>query len=311
MKFFILLSLLLSGTVLAGNCPQGLIKIWTQKNGHQCVPRFFNQNGVIEECLGVVNPLSQDTFSSFPLPLVRSEIQPWWAIQGSLYYPNLNYPGPWKWPGIDKSFYPGAGDVFAAKPNVYVETVTPGKKFEFKFDSREKPYFLATTPLLSKQLSWKGKLDSDKFEVDEIYYDYLFYDVRFPKESMQFEHGLCSTREGAIQWMLNDLKSMRYPEISLQDFEEHWRVKIPDFPYYCIYPQYNAQIDPVLPVKISLDQHIFVRSLYVLVPHRKEPDADDPVEIPFPIKDPAIYKPNTLIKREVEFREWGVAFLGY
>jgi hypothetical protein len=128
---------------------------------------------------------------------------------------------------------------------------------------------------------------------------------------MQFEGGLCATREDAIQWMMKDLKEMKYSDISLQDFEEHWRVKIPDYPYYCIYPQYNTQLDPILPVEIDVDQNTFIRSLYVLVPQKKEPNEDEPQEIPFPIKDPAEFRPSAKIKRENEFREWGVAFLGY
>src|SRR5690606_27926470 len=114
----------------------------------------------------------------------------------------------------------------------------------------------------------------NKFEMDGILYDYLFYDIRLPKESMQFNHGQCATREGAIEWMLNDLKEMKYPSIALQDFEEHWRVKIPDYPFYCIYPQYNRQLNEVLPIGIDVDQKNFIRSLYVLIPHKEEPDVD-------------------------------------
>lgn len=174
------------------------------------------------------------------------------------------------------------------------------------------PEFLVTTPILGKSLTWSGKIiQSDKFEVDGIYYDYLFYDVRLPKEKMQFENGLCATREGAIEWMIKDLIEMKYSAISLQDFEEHWRVKIPDYPFYCIYPQYNRELDPVLPVEIGLDQSSFIRSLYVLVPHKKEPDFVDLQEIPLPVGDPGEYRPGSKIKRENMFREWGVAFLGY
>src|SRR5690606_17574011 len=169
-----------------------------------------------------------------------------------------------------------------------------------------------TTPLLSKEHSWQGKvIDKDKFEVDEANYDYLFYDLRLPKEKMQFTHGVCTTREMAIEWMLSDLKLMKYSAISLQDFEEHWRVKIPDYPYYCIYPQYNAQLDPVIPVEIDLEQTSFIRSLYVLIPHKKEPNVDDPQEIPFPTQDPGEFRPGAKIQRENMFREWGVAFLGF
>ena len=128
---------------------------------------------------------------------------------------------------------------------------------------------------------------------------------------MQFTNGICATRENAIEFMLKDLREMKYSSLAIQDFEEHWRVKIPDYPFYCLYPQYNRELDPILPVEIDVDQNTFIRSLYVLVPHKKEPDIEDPQEIPLPMNDPAEARPSARITREVMFREWGVAFLGY
>lgn len=295
--------------VFAQKCPAGTFKSLSQFSGIQCVPRISQVSDVLEECLGSISPISSNAIPAFPFPLNQSKNQAWWVTYGDLNYPNLHYPGPWAYPGIQKKYYPGEGEVFAAKPNVYVDTVTPGKKFNFSFLTRV--HFLATTPLISKSLSWKGKLGADRFEIDDIYYDYLFYDVRLPKEKMQFENGLCADREGAIQWMLNDLKAMKYSAISLQDFEEHWTAKIPDYPYYCIYPQYNGQLDPIIPVEIDIQQNTFIRSLYVMIPFKKAPEGDEVLETPLPVKDPSEFRPSARIKREVEFREWGVAFLGY
>ena len=294
-------------------CPHGMMRIWTQTVGHQCVPRFNPEPQLPQGCFGPISPLPQNPFSYFPYPLYQPAYQPWWAHQGNFYYPNLNYPGPWSYPGIQQHHYPGSGNVFAAKPNVYVDSIHKNKKFNFKFASSEKISFLATTPFLPKSQTWSGKIvDKDKFELDDTAYDYLFYDVRLPKEKMQFDRGVCTTRSEAIDWMLKDLKEMKYSNLSLQDFEEHWRVKIPDYSYYCIYPQYNAQLDPALPVEIDVDQHSFIRTLYVLVPHKDELDVEKSAsEVPFPTKDPSENRPTAKIKREIEFREWGVAFLGY
>src|SRR5690606_9079217 len=108
---------------------------------------------------------------------------------------------------IDSRYYPGEGEIFAAKPNVYVNSVHDHYKFNFKFISARKVHFLATTPLLDKELKWSGKIvEKDKFELEEIYYDYLFYDLRLPRSSMQFTNGLCTNREGAIEWMMKDLR---------------------------------------------------------------------------------------------------------
>lgn len=309
--FFILFSFHSKASSMM-DCPMGMMRVWTQTIGTQCVPRFNSEPMMPQGCFGPLSPMPQNPFSYFPYQLYQPNYQPWWAYQGNMHYPNMHYPGPWNYPGIQQHHYPGNGQIFAAKPNVYVDSIHKNKKFNFKFSSTEKLSFLATTPLLPKSQIWSGKLiGSDKFEVDEIAYDYLFYDIRLPKEKMQFEKGVCTTRNEAIDWMLKDLKEMKFSALSIQDFEEHWRVKIPDYSYYCIYPQYNAQLDPALPVAIDVDQHIFVRALYVLVPHKDELDASKGSDIPFPTQDPSEIRPDTKIKREIEFREWGVAFLGY
>lgn len=302
--FFILLFIT---TQIFGACPTGMMQVWTQTQGLSCSPRFVGAESQIL-CLPMNSqPLQPNWMQGLPISL--SAAQPWWSSQGNLYYPNMNYPGAWSYPGIEANYYPGEGQIFAAKPNVYVETVHKEKKFNFKFITKQ--HFLATTPVLTND-GWKGKIfEKDKFQVDDVNYDYLFYDVRLPKEKMQFDHGLCTTRAEVIEWMLKDLKELNHSTLSLQDFEEHWRVKIPDYPFYCIYPQYNRELDASIPIEIDLEQSSFIRSLYVLVPHKTEPNVDEPQDIPFPTMNPSEYRPGVKILRENTFREWGVAFLGY
>jgi len=289
------------------NCGPNLLRVWSQTTGHACVPKMIINTQDPAMCL----PQELNLFQNFPGPLYQTKEMPWWAYQGNLHYPNLHYPGAFSYPKIEAKYYPGTGEVFAAKPNVYIESIHTEKKFEFRFVSEAKLSFLVTTPPLERDNSWKGKIiEKDKFEVGGINYDYLFYDIRLPREKMQFDHGLCSTREAAIEWMLGDLKELKFPAIALQDFEEHWRVKIPDYPFYCIYPQYNRQLNDALPVGIALEQSSFTRSLFILVPHKKEIDVSDYHEIPLPSQDPARFRPSVKILRENMFKEWGVAFLG-
>jgi hypothetical protein len=299
------------------DCPSYQIRVYMPNVGQTCVGRMQAwENPSLINCNATgFNP---NWFNHFPPAIYQPQQQPWWVTQGNMYYPNLHYPGAWNYPGMNQSHYPGSGEVFAAKPNVYVDSVHLNKKFEFKFTSKEKLSFLTTTPI-KEDNTWKGILvEKDKFEVrdkfvaDEVRYDYLFYDIRLPKEGMQFEHGVCTTRDEAISWMLKDLKEMDYSAIALQDFEEHWKAKIPlEYPYYCIYPQYNAQLDKVLPVTISTEQTSFTRSLYIIRPHKTPPDIAQVHEVPFPQRDPASFRPTTKVKREIMFREWGVAFLGF
>jgi hypothetical protein len=279
------------------SCPPDQMRIWTPEMGYFCSSQFPQTSSSNILCPGIA-PVSDipQWLQTFPPAVYSPQVLPWWAVQGNLYYPNLPYPGAWSYPGINSNYYPGQGEVFAAKPNVYIESIHTEKKFEMKFNADKELSFLATTPVLDEKTnSWKGKIASkNKFEVEGIFYDYLFYDIRLPKEKMQMEFGLCATRDGAIEWMLKDLKAMSYPLIALQDFEEHWKVKIPDYPFYCIYPQYNHELDNALPVSFQLDQVSFIRSLYVMVPHKTEPDVDEPQNIPLPMKDPETHRKSSM-----------------
>ena len=314
MKILLLFILLMFSTFLQAQvCGPNQLRSWTHARGYFCVNQY---PAAIQDCYMCQSsyqapPAMGNWFSGFPAPLYQPQTLPWWAYQGNFYYPNLHYPGAWNYPGMNPHYYPGRGEVFAAKPNVYVESIHREKKFTFSFGQKEELSFLATTPALDERNTWRGKiLDRDKFEVEDINYDYLFYDIRLAKEKMQFERGLCATREETIKWMLKDLSEMKYPVVALQDFEEHWKVKIPDYPFYCIYPQYNEQLDAALPVSISLEQTRFIRSLFILIPHKEAPDVDVPQAVPFPVLDPQDIRPVSVIKHENNFREWGVAFLG-
>lgn len=312
MKFLLWICFFMSAPLMAASCGPGQLMAWTQTRGYFCVNQFPTAPADCYMCQMAqqnYNPYG-NWFGNFPQAIYQPQVLPWWAYQGNFHYPNLHYPGAWNYPGMNHHYYPGQGEVFAAKPNVYIESIHKDKKFSFSFGQKEDLSFLATTPGLDQSNSWKGRVHQDRFEVDGITYDYLFYDIRLPKEKMQFERGLCATREETIKWMLKDLEQMKYPTIALQDFEEHWSVKIPDYPYYCIYPQYTETLDKALPVNISLPQTKFLRTLFVLVPHKEVPDVDAPQATPLPVLDPQEIRPAGFIRHENNFREWGVAFLG-
>jgi hypothetical protein len=312
--FFLMISLNVFSSAIM-NCGPNQIRVWDQNLGYNCIQNFQAPPADCVLCQGYQNyrPFP-NWFANFPPAVYQPNPMPWWAYQGNMYYPNLHYPGAWSNsginPGMNGQHYDGQGNVYAGKPNIYVESIHEEKKFSLSFPAGELS-FLATTPSLDEKNTWKGKIvNKDRFEVEDIHYDYLFYDIRLPKEKMQFERGLCATRDEAIKWMLGDLKEMKFPAIALQDFEEHWKVKLPVYPFYCIYPQYNQQLDQVLPLSTNLEQTHFTRSLYVMIPHRKEPDVDEPQVIPFPVLDSVEIRPKTVIKHETMFKEWGVAFLG-
>lgn len=317
-SFLVIIILVLSSNLFATammNCPAGQFRILSPYGGMTCSSYYPQTTPATNNCVMCQLYQQQQQMSMMPwytqnnpYPFYNPNPQPWWATQGQLYYPNMMYPGAWQYPGMVSHQYHGSGDVFAAKPNVYVSAVNENIKFDFKFTS-ENPSFIVTTPHLNEDNSWKGKIvEKDKFSVNDIFYDYLFYDVRLKKEDMQFTAGFCADRESAIVFMLSDLRDLKHSEISLQDFEEHWRVKIPAYPHYCVYPQYNKQLDTAFPVTITpLAEHI--RSLYILVPHKDVPRFTKGQFPPLPSEDSNSLRPSVLIQKELEFREWGVAFM--
>lgn len=305
MNFLIPFLLFMNFSLFAQTCVSPSFSSWEENKGHYCT-QVITQKDDPENCLPLIFP----QLKNFEDLLGKKDL-PWWAVQGKLLFPNLEYPGVWKNNKIDASFYPGTGEVFAGKPNVYIQSIHHEKKMKFHFPGEASKNFLATTPMLSERNSWEGKIiDGDKFEIEGTLYDYLFYDVRLPKEGMQFTHGVCVNRSESIDFMLKDLRAMNYPPISLSDFEEHWRVKIPDYPVICIYPQYNKELDEVLPVELEIEQATFTRVLYVLVPHRESPEFNSDSSISLPQSNPESIRPSLKITRENMFKEWGVAFLG-
>ena len=238
----------------------------------------------------------------FPMPMQQ---QPWWGIQGGMYYPNMYYPGAWQNHGINQSHYSGGGEVSLLKPNIYVKSKKE-LELEIKFTDKEIE-LLATTPFLDQDNSLKAKVKDDLFVVDGIEYDYLFYDGRSYLKNFQFQAGVCTKRESLIEMMEEDLKALGHSKKSLNDFKTHWDVKIPRYDYYCLYPQYNQELDKAFPVKLSQDAS-FSRSLYIVVPYETLELKNKDVFPPLPTKDFQKIRPS-LVASDLELREWGVAFL--
>lgn len=232
---------------------------------------------------------------------------PWWAIQGRFSYPNFNYPGAWQGRGINQDYYPGQGSVFAAKPNVYIENKS-GKLTTFRWNFLKKQEFLVTTPKLEGHKSWSGLVTQDSFRVENVGYDYLFYDLRLPLESTQFEKGYCVNQQDLIAMMISELQELKYPAKSVDDFYEHWPHKIPQYPHYCVYPQFNDELDKAIPVAIFPAKAKLVRTLFVVVPYQKMPRDPAQAKPLLPTKD---HRENRPLVRgeEFTFYEWGVAFL--
>jgi len=294
------------------NCPMGYYRV--QPNAFtpsSCVPFGQNMNMGMPFCYHCQNNYwGSQQFNPFmnpyANPFMPNQNLPWWAMQGQMYYPNMHYPGSWHNQGINPNPYPGNGDMVALKPNIYMTSKAP-VKFELEFTD-SKMQFLATTPYLSDGQKWNATVSGESVEVDQVKYGYLFYDARSKLDHLQFEAGVCTTRKELVQIMHADLKNLKHTKRSLEDFMQHWQIKIPDFPYYCLYPQYNDVLDRVFPYRVSTSASIS-RVLYVVVPYKSLELKQKNVFPPLPRADFKAQHPTISPDAKLMIQEWGVAFL--
>lgn len=297
-------------------CPSGTYAALSSTRGPICQSAFPSN---IQDCYQcqlyyyrqqqATNPYYANYHSQ--LPWMTNPYAPWWATQGNYSYPNFQYPGAWYNHGINTNHYPGNGGAVALKPNIYVKNEKIKlTKFSWKFAEKEKAEFLATTPAL-KNFGWEGLVSGESFRVSNVGYSYLFYDARMDHNKMQYSNGICIEKEGLVPEMMMDLKAKGYPEVALKDFNEHWTQKIPNYPYYCIYPQYSEQMNALMPIEVTPTDAVVTRVLFVLVPHSKAPKVLAQKFPALPTRAPASLMPVDTKPRDksIHFLEWGVAFL--
>jgi len=269
-----------------------------------CNQNYYQQQ---QQFYGPYNPYAQRP----AYPFYNPGPTPWWGQQGPIYYNNFNYPGPWTpgAQGIQPHHYPGGGGGFAAKPNIYIQNAQIDNVIEVSFAQEQISEMLVTTPSLDKDNKWQTKPTKDnKFLVDNIEYDYLFYDLRFDHKKLQYSHGFCSDRKTIIDYMLTDLNTLKYSDISVKDFDEHWNQKIPKIKNYCLYPQYNVQLDEAYPIKLK-PQVAITRVLYLVIPHEDSPKVRDGQFPPLPVGRPQMIRPRLPSSDQMVLKEWGVSFL--
>jgi hypothetical protein len=295
-------------------CPVGTYVSFQTGRG-TCITRFSPPNPGMNDCVQCQQnyywQLQQQQLlaqqSQFN-PWWNMNQGPWWAMQGSYYYPNFNYPGIWNNRGINGDHYPGNEHAHMMKPNIYVKNksgkLTP---FEFKF-SNPKTEFLSTTPAL-KNFSWSGLVTKDKFRVENVGYDYLFYDFRGDHKKLQMNHGACVEKTELLPLMTQDLERFKFSKEAVSDFKEHWNVKIPDFPYYCIYPQYTDVVNSIAPIKITPSNSQVVRVIYIVVPYKDTPEKLANSFPKLPSRGIASLKSPEEQNSGLVFMEWGVGFL--
>ena len=81
---------------------------------------------------------------------------------------------------------------------------------------------------------------------------------------------------------------------------------MPKINFYCMYPQYNKQLDETYP--IATGGLKLIRSLYLVVPYKNIPKIKKGQFPSLPIKWTRTDRPS-VVKDEAVLKEWGVSFL--
>ncbi len=316
---FLLISFSAYGKFLPDGCPGDQIR-QQGPAGYYCAPLYALFPQAPADCIvcqqqaNLQRQMQTQPWLFAPqqqVPWGYNPYSPWWAQQGQMMYPNFNYPGAWQYPGIAAHHYPGSGGMFAAKPNVYVKN-GDGKltNFQMSFDVSRGASFLATTPWLNEN-SWEGLVTTDAFRVDNVKYDYLFYDVRLDHRLMQFRAGWCVASEHLVEGMIGELRALGFSSLAMQDFKEHWQEKIPhEEQAWCVYPQFNQQLDQALPVSVT-PKAPFTRVVFILVPQRREERRPASVFPELPRLSHVALRPSPNPVAKLHYLEWGVAFLDH
>jgi hypothetical protein len=173
---------------------------------------------------------------------------PWWGQYGALSYPNYYYPSAWSNNGVNTNYYSGHGGGFAGKPNVYI-SAPDGVNLLVTVLASKESNLLLTVP--AYEGGWKAVVIGDKFIIEDISHDYLFYDIRFDEQSFSAETGFCGNRKTVIEEMMTSLQSLAFKPQEIKDFYDYWSIKLPRSEKYCVFPQFNEENDKAYKLQVS------------------------------------------------------------
>lgn len=259
------------------------------------------------QCKGAYAPtpifLHGRCFGNFPQPMFTPFIYPnrypWWARNGALNYQYFNYPGAWRNGGIDDRRYPGRGEVHLLKPNIYIKGKV-GTKFHLDFNLKGNSNLIASSPYFGGE-GVDGEIGESGIKIGGINYRYIFYDYRTGKETIQFEKGFCVHYEELLPELISLLKENFFHPDEIDDFNEHWKIKLPKEKFYCVYPQGTKQINKSVELNFGSQKAQIVRLIFIVLPHKVQPVGSQKRW-----KSPSVLASK---KDEIIVREWGVGFL--
>jgi hypothetical protein len=282
------------------------IKVPVKVTGSREVAQYFSTDARYSDT-GWGYPPSYFTIP----PYLGIQSFPYWGYAGA-NFSNFYWPGPWANTGLMPGAFPGGGSMAFAKPNLYISSSRPQKIKVHVVYKDPNSNWLAAIPTASKNSGWNANVNSTPgVIVENVKYDYLYYDFRGDDQALQNTKGFCLSRNPAIDKMVSILADLKFKKNEIEDFESYWRIKMPPTPQLCVFPQTEKQMDGVAKLDFSPSVRSLTRTLFVIVPknekqfYGKHHFDREPAQEWVPNKDDSPYKSDSVI----DVREWGVAFL--
>jgi len=237
---------------------------------------------------------------------------PWWGQYGAFSYPNYYYPSAWSNHGVNTTYYPGHGGGFAGKPNVYI-SAPDGVSLLVKVSASEESNLLLTVP--AYEGGWKAAVMGDKFIIDDVSHDYLFYDIRFDEQLFSAETGFCGNRKTVLEEMMTSLQSLAFKPQEIKDFYDYWSIKLPRSENYCVFPQFNEENDRAYKLQVSSSDNakISITRVTFMVTVAEAIRDNSKQKFHRRPKDHTTYQKkikslSAQVKEKIWVREWAVAF---
>ncbi|NLH16583.1 MAG: hypothetical protein GX455_08390 [Phycisphaerae bacterium] len=124
-------------------------------------------------------------------------------------------------------------------------------------------------------------------------YGYLFYES-VQGDRCQYQRGWVIGREDLSGFFRQNLDITGFNDIEISDFLSYWIPRLDEFPYYAIYPQYNADLARMSELEFSVRPDSVLRLMYSI----RGLETDNLV---LPAPEIPVFEPTGFV-----VREWGV-----
>ncbi len=94
-------------------------------------------------------------------------------------------------------------------------------------------------------------------------YGYLFYES-VQGDRCQYQRGWIIGREDLGDFFRENLEITGFNDIEINDFLSYWIPRLDEFPYYAIYPQYNADLERINELEFSVRPDSILRLFYAI-----------------------------------------------